>query len=229
LFLSVFARHDWIFQGGIHPRVKRIVGERLAAAARRIAYADETVTWTGPVLRSCQLRGNTITLTFDEELLKDDTILVTQPTCQHQNQVKLPAGGDAVATALFAAQLGAPSPLQVQLNGTNFTDGVWVPVDQLQPSCSPDAKPKACAKTNTVKANLGNYFGPLLKMVTAVRYAWGGNPCCPGLNRFAVPCGPNSCPIQTWNSTLPAVPFWASIDTQSGNCSWVSTAGGAVF
>ena len=22
---------------------------------------------------------------------------------------------------------------------------------------------------------------------------------------------PNSCPIQTWNSTLPAVPFWASV------------------
>ena len=59
--------------------------------------------------------------------------------------------------------------------------------------------------------------------------AWAGNPCCPSVNRFAIPCPPNSCPIQTWNSTLPAVPFWASIDSRSGNCTWVSTEGGAVF
>ena len=39
--------------GGIHPRVKRIVGERLAVAARKVAYADDKVVWTGPVLRSC--------------------------------------------------------------------------------------------------------------------------------------------------------------------------------
>jgi hypothetical protein len=37
--------------GGIHPRVKKIVGTRLGLAARAIVYGDDKVVWTGPVLR----------------------------------------------------------------------------------------------------------------------------------------------------------------------------------
>lgn len=66
--------------GGIHPRVKRIVGERLAAAARVIAYGDKSTAWTGPVLRSCNLKGTTLSLSFDESLLGDDAIFVMQST-----------------------------------------------------------------------------------------------------------------------------------------------------
>ena len=50
------AKYTGQFMGGLHPRVKRIVGERLAAAARALVYSDKTVAWTGPVLRSCGIR-----------------------------------------------------------------------------------------------------------------------------------------------------------------------------
>ena len=33
--------------------------------------------------------------------------------------------------------------------------------------------------------------------------AWSASPCCPGIDRDALPCPPNSCPIRGWNSTLP--------------------------
>ena len=63
----------------------------------------------------------------------------------------------------------------------------------------------------------------ILRNVTGVRYAWGTNPCCPAINRNNVGCPPASCPITSFNSSLPAVPFWASV--REGRCHWVSTDG----
>jgi hypothetical protein len=49
-------------------------------------------------------------------------------------------------------------------------------------------------------------------LITGVRYAWSESPCCGGnLDTNIIPCPVNSCPISTWNSTLPAVPFSANI------------------
>lgn len=53
--------------------------------------------------------------------------------------------------------------------------------------------------------------------------AWGSNPCCPSFNRNNIGCPPASCPITSFNSSLPAVPFWASV--KNGKCDWVSTEG----
>ena len=66
--------------------------------------------------------------------------------------------------------------------------------------------------------------GDITGNITGIRYAWGENPCCPSINRQMIPCPPASCPIQTHNTTLPAVPFWATI--VGGKCSWISTEGG---
>jgi hypothetical protein len=52
----------------------------------------------------------------------------------------------------------------------------------------------------------------LLPNITGIRYAWGTNPCCPGMNRDDIGCPPAACPIQSFNSSLPAVPFWATIE-----------------
>jgi len=62
--------------------------------------------------------------------------------------------------------------------------------------------------------------------VTGLRYAFGDDPCCPNVNRGVVPCPPGSCPIKGYNSTLPAVPFVATV--RHGNCTWISTTGGQV-
>lgn len=84
------------YMGGIHPRPKQTVGRRLALAARAVAYKDDTIVFTGPVLKNCSLgrvdaqcigdkecTQNTrygqfrqLTFNFDEELLKDDAVKV---------------------------------------------------------------------------------------------------------------------------------------------------------
>ena len=56
--------------------------------------------------------------------------------------------------------------------------------------------------------------------ITAVRYGWSEDPCCPGADRTLTPCPPGSCPIQAHKSTLPAVPFLARII--DGKCDWNS-------
>jgi len=49
----------------IHPLEKRIVGERLSLAARRLAYGDEKVVWSGPVYKSARIEGPDIIVEFD--------------------------------------------------------------------------------------------------------------------------------------------------------------------
>ena len=48
----------------IHPANKLPVGERLALAARAIAY-NQKITYSGPVYTSMEVKDNTIVLTFD--------------------------------------------------------------------------------------------------------------------------------------------------------------------
>ena len=87
------------FMGGIHPRVKRIIGQRLAKAARHVAYGDATQPYTGPVLVSCEMTpepyypgrepdpkhalpvpGPRLRLTFNTTLLGEtDSLTVRQP------------------------------------------------------------------------------------------------------------------------------------------------------
>jgi len=48
----------------IHPRNKQEVGRRLALAARKVAYGEE-ITYSGPLYRSHQTRGNRMVIEFD--------------------------------------------------------------------------------------------------------------------------------------------------------------------
>jgi sialate O-acetylesterase len=49
----------------IHPANKKPVGERLALAARALAY-DQKVVYSGPIYSSMEVKDNTIVLTFDQ-------------------------------------------------------------------------------------------------------------------------------------------------------------------
>jgi sialate O-acetylesterase len=51
-------------EGDIHPGNKKDVGIRLALAARKVAYGDKSVIYSGPVYKSMTINGNKITLTF---------------------------------------------------------------------------------------------------------------------------------------------------------------------
>jgi hypothetical protein len=52
---------------------------------------------------------------------------------------------------------------------------------------------------------------------TAVRYAWGDYPCCPGLDQATFFCPPAACPIVSGATHEPAVPFYARI-VAGGRC-----------
>jgi sialate O-acetylesterase len=48
----------------IHPKNKQGVGERLALAARHVAYGEE-LTYSGPIYSSMKIKGDTIRIRFD--------------------------------------------------------------------------------------------------------------------------------------------------------------------
>ena len=51
----------------IHPRDKHTVGQRLAWAARRIAYGDSSAAASGPVFRKARESGQSLVLEFDSD------------------------------------------------------------------------------------------------------------------------------------------------------------------
>ena len=49
----------------IHPLGKKVVGERLALAARKLAYGNEKIVYSGPILKSVVQDGDKIIIEFD--------------------------------------------------------------------------------------------------------------------------------------------------------------------
>jgi sialate O-acetylesterase len=49
----------------IHPLEKKVVGERLALAARSLAYGNENITYSGPVYKSSNKVADSIIIEFD--------------------------------------------------------------------------------------------------------------------------------------------------------------------
>jgi len=49
----------------IHPLEKKVVGERLALAARKLAYGNENIEYSGPVFKSSVREGDKIIIEFD--------------------------------------------------------------------------------------------------------------------------------------------------------------------
>ena len=49
----------------IHPLEKKVVGERLALAARKLAYGDDRIVYSGPIFKSLSKDGEKIIIEFD--------------------------------------------------------------------------------------------------------------------------------------------------------------------
>jgi sialate O-acetylesterase len=49
----------------IHPLEKKVVGERLALAARKLAYGNDKIVYSGPVYKSSVKEGDSIKIEFD--------------------------------------------------------------------------------------------------------------------------------------------------------------------
>ena len=62
--------------GNIHPRNKLLLGDRIARAAIAIAYGDDTLPFTGPVVTGCQVSGHQVTFSFNESLMRGEALRV---------------------------------------------------------------------------------------------------------------------------------------------------------
>ena len=64
-----------VYMGGIHPRSKYPVGQRLAISASGQVYGAKTPA-SGPVLSGCSVTGGAVTVKFDAKLLRGDQVVV---------------------------------------------------------------------------------------------------------------------------------------------------------
>jgi len=49
----------------IHPLEKKVVGERLALAALKLAYGNDKIVYSGPIYKSCVIEADSIKIEFD--------------------------------------------------------------------------------------------------------------------------------------------------------------------
>ena len=76
-------------EGGIHPRSKRPVGERLATAAFNTVYGGDGAN-TGPTLAGCTLTATSITILFNTTLLAGEKVALHTYNSSLNNEVAPP-------------------------------------------------------------------------------------------------------------------------------------------
>ena len=219
-----------ILQGGIHPRSKQQVGDRLGRAMLNTVYGGAQA-FTGPTLSSCASAGSTLTIQFNSSLLRGDTLALqplqraggsqlwvqtnatlfcmepqcvlnmTSKACANYNPAN-PRQGPAIYCPLWAGGDGST----VFQNGV--LDSGWVQLNFT------------VADSNTaiaVDLSLLDGAAP-----TAVRYAWGVVDCCDHTdpNLYVTHGCIAQCPIMS-SSGLPGNPFAAKI-TADGTCECVA-------
>lgn len=187
---------QWYMGPGIHPRLKRPFGQRLAASFLAGEYG-----WggpvTGPTIAGCTLSGAELHISFNETLL---------------------AGADLGVHAFGSPQEGA---LSVLVNATDDAgSGSWVAVPYTLAHV-PLLVPYTLAPPSALAVDLTALRGAA---PMAVKYAWGatgGRPndadviCCKS-GGAAAECVPGQCPVYVATDLapfggLPANPFLAKI------------------
>ena len=217
--------------GGIHPRSKKPVGDRLGRAMVNTVYGGSGA-FTGPTLSSCSSTGTTLTIAFNTTLLRGDTLALqplqraggsqlwvqtnaslfclepqcvinsTTGKCASFNPAN-PKQGPAIYCPLWAGGDGNT------VFPNNVYDSGWV---SLNFTASPSS-----ATAIDVDLTPLNGVAP-----TAVRYAWGAVDCCDHTdpNLYVSQGCIAQCPI-TSSSGLPGNPFAAKI-VAGGTCECVA-------
>ena len=222
---------------GIHPRVKKPVGERLALAAMGVAYGAKGAV-SGPTVSGCTLRGDSLTIRFNASLLAGGAVGVKQvdgSTTFSAMRVLTDARYFCKDTKLAPA--------------VNRRIGRWMCADPGAPSWNNCGNDVQCGDTPSLTSAVGSYRPPhgeqpgvwMLVPVqhksdtevvvdlsslngtapVAVRYAWSNeqDSCCESLSPTQ-PCKPAACPIYDKVSGLPGNPFAARIE--GGKCVCIS-------
>jgi hypothetical protein len=211
--------------GGIHPRSKKYVGDRLGIAAYNLFYGGREA-FTGPTIQGCSLEGSEILeIRFNKTLLRGDSIMqpVIPPAYFKPDRYHRPAGGSQLYVQTNASQFCMESKIYFDGAGTkapHFICPAWAggtrdqamkPVDQaytdgwiqLNFSLAPGT-------TNAIHVDLAPLGGV---KPTAVRYGWDLVDCCDYTdpNLYVTHNCIANCPLQTAKSKLPANPFQARI------------------
>lgn len=107
------------------------------------------------------------------------------------------------------------------LTPARFNNKIWAPIGlnaKNPPFIHTNCKPGQCVNYtrvdgwNRITAQIPTSLPDGTHVnATGVRYAWASAPCCPLADMKSTPCPPNSCPIQSFNSTLPTAPFFAQV------------------
>jgi len=152
----------------IHPTWKRPVGERLALAARGIAYGEK-FTWSGPEYRSGKVKGDKVVLSFN---FTGDGLFGAG---SRSDNVPRPKTSDGVTMNYNLAKGWVTSPLTGFAIAGEDRKFVWA---------------KAEIEGDKVVVS-----SPLVPKPVAVRYGWADCPvvnlyCSPGFQQAGLPASP---------------------------------------
>eukprot|EP00756_Hemistasia_phaeocysticola_P019183 Hpha_TRINITY_DN15643_c1_g9::TRINITY_DN15643_c1_g9_i1::g.101267::m.101267/K05970/SIAE; sialate O-acetylesterase len=204
-----------VAMGGIHPRSKYPVGDRLATAYWNTLMGGKAAG-TGPTLSGCSVSGGELTIRFNTSLLRGDKV-----TVQKYNS----SAGLSFLDVMTDPTHFCVEPMRV--NATNASQGLFCPkwaggdaksnnTELDQGWVRLDLKPGADGVSVTVDLKPLNGTAP-----AALRYAWGITDCCDHSDPTLYVthgCVAN-CPI-LGSSGLPANPFIARI--VGGKCECVA-------
>ncbi len=177
---------------GIHPRLKKPVGQRLAAGALALAYGFAGPV-TGPTISGCSVAGAALTISFNAMLL----------------------AGAPLAVAASANSNATMSALSVLIGSDGTPDsGHWVAVTislQSGTTVVADLAPLSGSAPQAIKYAWGATGGKPNDADVV---------CCPA--DASGECVPGMCPISVaqkaaFGGALPANPFLAQI-TAGGKC-----------
>ena len=152
----------------IHPTWKRPVGNRLALAARGIAYGEK-FTWSGPEYRSGKVKGDKVVLSFN---FTGDGLFGAG---SRSDNVPSPKTSDGVTLNYNLAKGWINSPLTGFAIAGEDRKFVWA---------------KAEIEGDKVVVS-----SPLVPKPVAVRYGWADCPvvnlyCSPGFQQAGLPASP---------------------------------------
>ena len=217
--------------GGIHPRSKKPVGDRLGRAMLNTVYGGSGA-FTGPTLAGCSLAAGALTVQFNTSLLRGDALALKSIQSAGGSQLFVQTNASLFclepqcvinATSKACANINPANPRQgLAYYGPTWAggDGASVfPNGALDSGWVPLNFTAAPAGAVAIVVDLAPLKGAA---PTAVRYAWGVTDCCDHTdpNLYVTHGCIANCPISS-SSGLPANPFQAKI-TAGGSCSCVA-------
>ena len=184
--------------GNIHPRNKLLLGDRIARAAKAVAYGDQKLAFTGPVVTGCVASASKVTFSFNESLFRGEALRVK---VERGFEIRSAATGNWSFVPIIS-QLGVQSKAMVSIAGLssggridavryNWMDNVACPTaycDYTKPLVN-----QSCANGGT----------PHHRHDTDINFFWCFNPM-------------ETVALYTSESALPAPPF--ELKLTGGKC-----------